>query len=872
MKKTIHLLGLAAALVALAACQREPVNGSENYDEGNSVNVKFVLNVSTETGKDTKTTAEYAQVGGSFLGMDQVHLLAYNLDDHNKGTGGAASQGHFFYNPIIKEGTGEEVTYKIVSASRDFSMGTLFNKGAVTSDKSSRTIELAIPLGTNSLSLYGKATKTADSDYQGSTIAAGDPSDLRTLTFTLESRLTSKDRYNVGAFFFSTMLTHFMTSGLVNENTFWSEPIGNVDRSYCFWYPVPSPDVTKDFPKNPEDQDTKTIGEGTSAVTYTYYKSYGFWYPVTGTGTATGFPANPEDQDTKTINGVTYTFRKGQLSWKQLGTMHLYQIDGKGVDPNEFVKTAGSESQGKDGVYYQVNPLGEALGQAYYAICAVQQKGTLQELRAGSASAMLRICEDMYSIMEKNVAASPMSWEEVCAQKLASLIKERMEKYFERSSTSGFNFIKTDGGGIDIASLKTAAESSCTSSKWEANKTLFLDNFDVSYFYNVPAGYYGFPQNVGLPYGAAIMQCTPDWSDQKKIDAFNYTDKIPAYGMGGSYFPIENYRFPPELMYYGNSSLRVTNSEVAENQFPTSATNWGKDESWDSKWEENGSVKTTTRTVAMKNTINYGTALLRSTVRYADGLKALKDNNAALHPGEQDNSISIEDTSAGFLVTGIIIGGQADVMGWNFTRYPDDKDQYKVMGWNSTDKKYTGLTFTNNPFDKMIYDRVVNGYVIGQATTPIYSMVWDNYDATKPADDQSDVYIAVELLNQTGKDFWGELNMIRKNGVFYLVGKLDLSTAIAAARATSSSAFTNLARSDYNYPPFLPDTGETVNAPRVFMQDYVTEATLLLKEDALKHAYLTVPDLRASQVSLGLSIDLAWKPGLAFTVEMGVLD
>jgi hypothetical protein len=121
----------------------------------------------------------------------------------------------------------------------------------------------------------------------------------------------------------------------------------------------------------------------------------------------------------------------------------------------------------------------------------------------------------------------------------------------------------------------------------------------------------------------------------------------------------------------------------------------------------------------------------------------------------------------------------------------------------------------------------------------------------------------------TDKDFWGEMNLVRRGGTFYLLGKLDLSTALAAAK---SGAFDNLDRSDYCYPPFNPANGETINAPRVFMQDYITKADLILGKDALKHAYVTVPDLRSSQVSLGLSIDMNWTPGLAFEVNMGVLE
>ena len=53
------------------------------------------------------------------------------------------------------------------------------------------------------------------------------------------------------------------------------------------------------------------------------------------------------------------------------------------------------------------------------------------------------------------------------------------------------------------------------------------------------------------------------------------------------------------------------------------------------------------------------------------------------------------------------------------------------------------------------------------------------------------------------------------------------------------------------------------------MQDYMTKANLIIGVDALKHAYVTVPDLRSSQISLGVSIDMHWESGLAFDVILG---
>ena len=115
---------------------------------------------------------------------------------------------------------------------------------------------------------------------------------------------------------------------------------------------------------------------------------------------------------------------------------------------------------------------------------------------------------------------------------------------------------------------------------------------------------------------------------------------------------------------------------------------------------------------------------------------------------------------------------------------------------------------------------------------------------------------------------FSELNLIKEGGTFYLVGKLDLS------EATNINTFKKegnyyLNRTDYKYPPFDPKTGETINAPRVFMQDYMTKAKIILDKKCLQHAYVTVPDLRSSQISLGLSIDLEWEPGPAFNEIIG---
>ena len=66
----------------------------------------------------------------------------------------------------------------------------------------------------------------------------------------------------------------------------------------------------------------------------------------------------------------------------------------------------------------------------------------------------------------------------------------------------------------------------------------------------------------------------------------------------------------------------------------------------------------------------------------------------------------------------------------------------------------------------------------------------------------------------------------------------------------------------YAIPPYT--SGATTDTPRIFIQDYMTTATFTIGENSLQNAYSTVPDLRSSQTSLGLSVDLNWRAGLSF--------
>ena len=123
-------------------------------------------------------------------------------------------------------------------------------------------------------------------------------------------------------------------------------------------------------------------------------------------------------------------------------------------------------------------------------------------------------------------------------------------------------------------------------------------------------------------------------------------------------------------------------------------------------------------------------------------------------------------------------------------------------------------------------------------------------------------------------------NMIRKGATFYISGKLDPDGTITPASAGDKSLGIDwpLERSaakvdgkfHYALPPY-DNNGNTIKERRIFIQDYMTTADFVIGVNSLKYALVEVPDLRSSQISLGLSVDLKWQTGLNFDeVILGV--
>lgn len=469
------------------------------------------------------------------------------------------------------------------------------------------------------------------------------------------------------------------------------------------------------------------------------------------------------------------------------------------------------------------------------------------ELRNGQGKVIAALVGDIYNLMNSiTTTATPTTVEEDAAQVVASGVQSVINKFFKNEGTW----------------------------QWIETNTVKQNKGITSGFDKVTGDLNKFPDGLfHLPPGATVMTYTAVDNTTTPftiVNEYAYMSQVPTYAMGstGGSFNPKNYMYPAELCYFGNSPIRVTSDPHIKTDYPDGATNWDDDDNWKTtytagnntvNWTKGGHVLSSTRSVAMQENINYGTSMLKTTIAYASGVTNLKDNNSGIHTGEVDGIIPLtQDNGNGgitstnpFTLTGVLVGGQPQSVGWNYiTKTPGAEDP--------------------DPYSCMVYDNDLPSTAIPTPTNnENYTMVWDNY---KAGGDQNVVYVALELTNNSGKDFWGMNNLIRNGSAFYLIGKLDpnvtseaqlTSLGKTAAEYAADKSLGITWPTKYALPPYDTD-GSTLKVRRVFIQDFVTTAKFVIGEESLKTALVSVPDLRASHLSLGLSVDLSWSNGLTF--------
>ena len=290
-----------------------------------------------------------------------------------------------------------------------------------------------------------------------------------------------------------------------------------------------------------------------------------------------------------------------------------------------------------------------------------------------------------------------------------------------------------------------------------------------------------FPEKYDLPQGCFDI----------KWDATSHSFIEGAYSnMARPY----TFAYPAQLWYYVNSTIKTSN--VSQATAYASTTN-----SWNdilALHTAPTNVNSMTRAVAIKDQIQYAVARFDVTVKLSSLTLADRSQDAT------GKTVNVNVPSEGFPVTAVLIGGQQAV---NFD-----------------------FTSTASGSELTIYDKTMTTGTMkatASASATNHTLVLEN--------GTENVRVAVEMVNTTGKDFYGAGNQLIKAGAkFYVVAEL------VAAQATVTSG-------------------------HVFKQDYTTTANLTLTN--LKTAYNTIPDLRTPKLELGFSVDLSWKEGHTYDVN-----
>lgn len=412
------------------------------------------------------------------------------------------------------------------------------------------------------------------------------------------------------------------------------------------------------------------------------------------------------------------------------------------------------------------------------------------EIRAGSAFAVLKLVSELYDKV-KPISENGTDPQKTIAQNIV-------------------NAIITTTGNVTVEVNSNKTDANPYSLKYSTTNTNITN----------------FPAAQGLPEGAAQLTITSG--------DFKYKNQPSIGTTPDPTFNIYKLTYPAPITYFDNTPLKATDKEIQTGEWQTSASNW---DSWDD-WANWGDViLSTSRSVALKNNINYGVACLETTFKCSNA-GTLEDNKAAIIRGENNQTITVP--TDGFPVTGILIGGQPESVNW----------QYISTSTQAIDYEYVA------------YDRdLTNIYAVktGSPTTN-YTLVLDNYTAASTG--QSKVNVAVELVN-TAEDFYGKDGLIAKGQKFYLIATLDPSQGTTVQWPSYDGSNTNFDLKDSYKDRYPVENGKN----RVFVQDFTTKAAFTI--NTLKNAYVTLPDLRASLLQLGLSVDLTWQSGMTFNVPLG---
>lgn len=329
-----------------------------------------------------------------------------------------------------------------------------------------------------------------------------------------------------------------------------------------------------------------------------------------------------------------------------------------------------------------------------------------------------------------------------------------------------------------------------------------------------------FPTAFGLPEGSVSLTYTPS-ATPGQPGTFAYSTDPTQYGTYAmDYKKIVS---PADLWYLSNTAIRTSEQEQNEN---VGTMTWQQfiDACYES---DSRSVTPATKSIAAMSPLQYSVGRLDSYAHFVQGTIYARDIKS---PTDDSKQQAVTVPAEGFRITGILVGGQPDRVGWDFTASslttPVDASQTIYDNVMTTMDGSTSNTYVKQsamepaePFTRTLL------FETPGVPTPASAVAADTNDEV--------VNIAIELENNTAQPFYGEDGLIPVGGRFYLISAIRLSDKASEANSRGIRS--------------------------VFMKDYITVVNITIH--SLKHAYNTIPNLTVPSQELGISIDLQWKEG-----------
>ena len=818
MKKLLIAIG-AIALLGLANACVDPMEVDWNSPEfdpvKDAVTTQFVINIApAEEPTQTKQTTSAVQKDNKFRGIDNATLFTITMTDQFMGGDGSNLVDGLMIPWVEKKNTTTSEVVKLAATSA-ISLNTALLAGSIDptgsglstdaqgnqtgTPKSRRIIEINIPKSTNTLLFYGEAV-------------TGETTDALNAFGGLDYTVNGLDLTAIGC-----SARQRLPQYAKDENGQFTSSPSQVSIDYARIEKILMVAFNRLF---------KVGVNGTDK--WDDKKVEGF-LPKNGSAT--------EKWETKYFDFGT----EGSTALK---TVHWA----------DFKNCSATTNSPLPGIFNKTVELPSSqmeilLAQSYNAFMNIRSG----ELRAGTGAAISRQINDLYSVMSEAASSAATSEQEEVAKLIINEIVDYIGMFWYTNDNCKWRPIFSDNEN-NIIGVKDTLSRAWGMIVEVPSKTVYTLQ-DFPFHFDLPMG------------GSTLKRDRPAPNDTFYFNSGNIalTGMTPTVTGAETQYPdymtIHDYTYPPSLVYYGNSPVRISKSNNLKNKdYLDGASDW-ENGTWNaSVWEAGfGHVTSDTRGVAMCYNIQYGTALLQTTVRFGDDVTdVLLDNNYNIN-GEPAKQLSLNDGS--LQLTGILIGGQPTHVGWNYLATPESKFNRMIY-----DKRINGANAVKDTYsDVYTYPLTIpiSHLTTGsfESTTPNYTVVFDNYNPNL-GDAQADVYVALEFKNSLGKDFWGNANMVRNGGTFYLIGKLELSSA--KYPDNNADAFWNSCSKIM--PPYEIAAGNvaTKKVKRVFFQDHTTKADFVISKTSLQNAFVTVPDLRTAKMSIGLSVDLAWGDGIEF--------